>query len=167
MKRVFNKIVIMLTSMIFYMILAGAVTELTIATGLAISSIVTAIFDGIVIQRILSPKDIIRIIYAVEYLLRFIVVEIAGHIKVTKIIMSRRMSVNPAVVWIPLELKSDYAISAIALTITNTPGTIAVDFDRGKGVLYVHWLIAKRKSTAEIKKEIVGRFEELAKKVFD
>ncbi|MEM1645539.1 MAG: Na+/H+ antiporter subunit E [Ignisphaera sp.] len=167
MKRIFNKIVIMLTSMIFYIVFAGSVTELTIATGLVISSIVAAIFDGIVIQRIFLPKDIIRIVYAAEYLLRFIVAEIVEHIKVAKIIMSKRINVNPAVVEIPLELKSEYAISAIALTITNTPGTIAIDFDRNRCILYVHWLIAKSKSIAEIKEEVVGRFEELAKKIFD
>lgn len=167
MKRILNKIAIMLTSMIFYIVFAGTVTELTIATGLVTSSIVTAIFDNIVIRRTLSPKDIIRIAYAIEYLLRFIVAEIVEHIKVAKVIMSRRINVNPAVIEIPLELKSDYAISAVALTITNTPGTIAVDFDRSKGVLYVHWLIAKSKSIDEIKEEIVGKFEELAKKIFD
>lgn len=167
MKRMFNKIAVALISMVFYIIFAGTVTELTIATGLLVSFTIALIFDSMVIQRALSPKDAIRIVYAVEYLLRFIVAEIVEHIKVTKIIISRRINVNPAVIEIPLELKSDYAISALALTITNTPGTIAVDFDRGRGVMHVHWLTAKHKSIEEIKKEVVGKFEDLAKKVFD
>ncbi|MEM2297448.1 MAG: Na+/H+ antiporter subunit E, partial [Ignisphaera sp.] len=145
MKRILNKVAVALISMVFYIVFAGTLTELTIATGLVVSIIAAVAFEGMVIRRTFTLRDVTRMAYAVKYLIRFIVAEIIEHIEVAKIIISRRISVNPAVVEVPLDLKSDYAVTAVALTITNTPGTIAVDFDRARGVLYVHWLVAKHK----------------------
>ncbi|MEM1664456.1 MAG: Na+/H+ antiporter subunit E [Zestosphaera sp.] len=167
MKRMFNKIIIMITSFILYTMFTGILTELTIVAGLAISLIIAVAFDGIIIKRKLFPRDVGRLIYVFEYLYHFIAVEITDHLKIAKVILSRSISVNPDIVEVPLELNSDYGVSIVALTITNTPGTIAVDFDKDRSTLYVHWLTAKHGSVEEIKKEIIGEFEMLAKKIFE
>lgn len=166
MKRLFNKLIITLISMSFYMLFTGIATELTILTGFMISIAISLVFDGFLIRGEIRPKDMVKVVYLLKYILLFIVVELKEHLKIAKIVLKGDSSVNPEVVVIPLDLETDYGISLLALTITNTPGTIAIHIDKTKKSLYVHWLTAKAGDTTEIKRELVGGFEDLAKKIF-
>lgn len=49
-------------------------------------------------------------------------------------------SLRPAYVQVPLELRDEYGIVALASIITLTPGTISAQFDADRGTLHVHAL---------------------------
>lgn len=48
--------------------------------------------------------------------------------------------INPGIVKISPDLKSDAAITLLANSITLTPGTLTVDVDEKKNDLYIHWI---------------------------
>jgi len=51
--------------------------------------------------------------------------------------------INPGIVKISPNLKTDLGITMLANSITLTPGTLSVDIDEEKNDLYIHWLNVK------------------------
>lgn len=51
-----------------------------------------------------------------------------------------KKAVRPAIVAVPISLKSDAEITLLANLVTLTPGTLSVDLSPDKSVLYVHAL---------------------------
>lgn len=148
----------------FYIVFTGLLNELTLMSG-----IIVALAIAIVIEKLNLIKSPVNIwglrkaIYVFKYLLYFITSEAVEHLRVAKLILSRRLSVNPVVVEMPTGVRSDLALTIIALTITNIPGTIAVDVDKERGLLYVHLLNCRILSIEEVKRRVLGDLEELVK----
>lgn len=54
--------------------------------------------------------------------------------------------INPGIVRISPNLKTDLGITMLANSITLTPGTLSVDIDEEKNDLFVHWINVKSKA---------------------
>ena len=54
--------------------------------------------------------------------------------------------INPGIVKISPDLKTDLGITMLANSITLTPGTLTVDIDEGKNDLYIHWINVKKEA---------------------
>jgi len=54
--------------------------------------------------------------------------------------------INPGIVKISPELKTDMGITMLANSITLTPGTLSVDIDEDKNDLYIHWINVKKEA---------------------
>ena len=78
-----------------------------------------------------------------------------------------KVPINPGIVKLKTELRSNTAITFLANSITLTPGTLTVDVDRENGYLYVHWIDVKDKRMEEATRIIVGRFEHILKRIFE
>ncbi|MCA9980801.1 MAG: Na+/H+ antiporter subunit E [Anaerolineales bacterium] len=50
---------------------------------------------------------------------------------------------NPGVIAVPLDLRSDAQITLLANVITLTPGTLSLDVSTDKKVIYVHSIVVK------------------------
>lgn len=74
---------------------------------------------------------------------------------------------NPGIVKIKTKLKSDTALTFLANSITLTPGTLTVDVDKDKGVLYVHWIDVKTQDREEAAQIIAERFERILRRIFE
>ena len=77
------------------------------------------------------------------------------------------LPISPGIVEVTTSLKSDTALTFLANSITLTPGTLSVDVDRDRGLLYVHWIDVKSQDREEATKKIVERFEKILKRIFD
>ena len=75
------------------------------------------------------------------------------------------MPIKPGIVKVKLTLKSNFARTMLANSITMTPGTIAVDIVGDE--LFVHWIYVSSENPEEYGKLISGRFEKFIKKAFD
>ena len=51
--------------------------------------------------------------------------------------------INPGIVKISPDLKTDLGVTLLANSITLTPGTLSVDIDEEKNELYIHWINVK------------------------
>jgi multisubunit Na+/H+ antiporter MnhE subunit len=91
-------------------------------------------------------------------LLRDFVKEVVmANLQVAWIIVQPRMPIRPAFIVLPLALRDDLQITALAGMITLTPGTLTVDVAPDRSALYVHCLAAADPDA--VRAQIKRRFE--------
>jgi len=76
--------------------------------------------------------------------------------------------INPGIVKISPNLKTDLGITMLANSITLTPGTLSVDIDEDKNELYVHWINVKKKALDKKPvdcKQVCGKFPEWVRRI--
>lgn len=76
--------------------------------------------------------------------------------------------INPGIVKISPNLKTDLGITMLANSITLTPGTLSVDIDEGSNDLYIHWINVKDealKKTPVDCKYICGSFDKWVRRI--
>jgi len=78
--------------------------------------------------------------------------------------------INPGIVRISPDLKTDLGVTMLANSITLTPGTLSVDVDEDKNDLYVHWINVKKKALEKKPvdcKYVCGKFPEWVRRIFE
>ncbi len=77
--------------------------------------------------------------------------------------------VNPGIVKVPVDLKSEYGRAALANAITLTPGTITLDIaeEDGQAYYYIHWIDVTKPSGKEAGDAIKGALERGLKGVWE
>jgi multicomponent Na+:H+ antiporter subunit E len=63
---------------------------------------------------------------------------IKANIMVAKIVLQPKIDIKPGIIAVPIRTKTDAGITALANTITLTPGTLTIDVSNDRSVLYVH-----------------------------
>ena len=158
-------IVLLLLLLTIYIVFTGSTSLYTVATGVIASIITFALFHRYTVKNPHKLLDVKRLGYLIAYLIEFIKAEIQCHIDVIKRIITGEIS--PGIVKVPYDLRSDYAVTLTACSITNTPGTVVVDIDENEKAYYVHWIYVATTKREEIRKQISYTFEKYAKKIFD
>jgi multicomponent Na+:H+ antiporter subunit E len=113
-------------------------------------------------QKVFNPK---RWIYLIIYAPFFMYYVIKANIDVAYRVIHPRLPINPGIVKIKTDLKSEIAQTMLANSITLTPGTLSVDIK--DGYMYIHWLDVKSEDIEEASKLIARRFERILKEIFD
>ena len=77
--------------------------------------------------------------------------------------------INPGIVKVPVDLKSDYGQAALANSITLTPGTITMDIteEEGQTYYYIHWIDVTAPSGKEAGQAIKGTLEKGLRRVWE
>jgi len=57
--------------------------------------------------------------------------------------------INPGIVKIKSDLKTDLGVTMLANSITLTPGTLSVDIDEDTNDLYIHWINVKKEALSK------------------
>ena len=80
-----------------------------------------------------------------------------------------KMPIKPGIVKIKTNLKTDSGITALANSITLTPGTLTVDLTRQgeDNFLYVHWINVKSSDIEQATEFIARRFEWFLMRIFE
>lgn len=76
--------------------------------------------------------------------------------------------INPGIVKISPDLKTDLGITLLANSITLTPGTLSVDIDEDKNDLYIHWINVKKEALQKKPvdcKFVCGNFEKWVRRI--
>jgi multicomponent Na+:H+ antiporter subunit E len=81
-------------------------------------------------------------------------------------IVHPKRPINPGIVKVKTSLKSVTARTALANSITLTPGTLTVDM-KDDGILYIHCINLKETDIDTVTKRIVVPFEKILAKVFE
>ncbi len=135
--------------------------------GLASAFLVSVLFIGIFTRSPRKFFDPRRWFWVLVYIPVFVYYMIRANLQVVYLALHPKMPISPGIVRVRTGLKSDSGITALANSITLTPGTFTLDLDRDKGVLYVHWLKVKTVDEEEATKEIPGRFEKFLRRIFE
>lgn len=95
---------------------------------------------GLYIMRPFLPGGfyLIPFLKVIRLLFIFIVELLKANISVLKIVMARKIDIQPAFFVYPTELRKDWEISLLSLLITLTPGTVVVAVSDDKSKLYIH-----------------------------
>ena len=112
--------------------------------------------------------DPLRLLRAVPYMalygVAFLRELVLANVDVAYRVLSPSMPIEPAVIELPLRVRTDVAITTIANSITLTPGTLTMDYDADTNALYVH-AIEGRDPAAVVRP--IRRWEDYALVIFD
>lgn len=88
---------------------------------------------------------------------------VKANLRVAKTVLSPRLALRPAVVSVPLDLRSENSITLLSNLITLTPGTLSLDVSSDRSILFVHvlWLEDADKFREELKNGYERRIKEL------
>lgn len=88
--------------------------------------------------------------------------ELAVSVKdVLVMVLDPRIPIRSAIVAVPLDVKSDAAITLVANMITLTPGTTSLHVSEDKSTLYVHVMNVSDESVRAIKEGFEARVREV------
>lgn len=138
----------------------------TTVVGMVAAALVTLVFgDTLVLHpsKLLCPA---RYFWFLLYLPVFVYYCIVANLQVMYLVLHPDLPIRPGVVKVKTRLKSKTARTALANSITLTPGTLTVDVT-DDGYLYVHWLVVESAEMRAATHEIVERFEGWLEKIFE
>ena len=107
-----------------------------------------------------------RIAYALAYIPHYLWAEIKAHANVIYRILHPKMPIKPGIVKIPTSLQTDFGITALANSITMTPGTLSVDVREEEKNLYIHWINVESPESAKAADKISSGFEKYLGRIF-
>lgn len=168
MKRLLKAFPIILFSFLLYLLYSGSIKIYDVITGVIISIAIGVIMAPIVIENWRKCFDIHRFYHLIKYIIvYFLIYEVKAHLDVIRIGLSPSMPIRPGIVRVPIQSRSGYALTLISLSITNTPGTIVIDVDENKNILYVNWIYVTTVKPEEVYREVAEGFDIYAKRIFD
>jgi len=163
-----SRIILFITAFFLWCLLSWVPDWQHVLVGVFIAALVAFITGDLFIQRPHVLKHPMRYFYFIFWYLPVFLWEVVkANIDVAYRVIHPKLPIKPGIVKITTALKSDTALTFLANSITLTPGTLSVDIDTEKAVLYVHWISVKTKDTETATKIIVERFERILKKIFD
>ncbi|MHC4124650.1 MAG: Na+/H+ antiporter subunit E [Planctomycetota bacterium] len=136
-----------------------------------ISGLVAAVIVAFLFREV-SPKEYhisispIRLFWFLVYIPVFFYYIIMANFDVVYRTLHPKLPISPGIVKIKTTLKTDTAITALANSITLTPGTLTVDLTED-GFLYIHWINVKATDTAGATELIARKFEWFLARIFE
>jgi len=115
------------------------------------------------IRKVYSPR---RWFWFLVYIPVFFYYCIKANLDVLYRIIHPEMPIKPGIVKIKTNLRSPAALTALANSITLTPGTMTVDIT-DDGYLYIHWIYVHSTNMKEATEIIARRFETFIGRIFE
>jgi multicomponent Na+:H+ antiporter subunit E len=94
---------------------------------------------------------------ALAFLAFFVREVVVSALRVARDVLAVRPRMRPAIVRVPLDVRTDGQIALLAILITLTPGTLALDVSEDRRTLFVHAMFAA--DADAVRDEIKGGFE--------
>jgi len=166
-----RRLVYFILSFIIWVILTwpfveGKIDIQVVIAGVIASAIVAVLFHEILPKEhrvFISP---VRVFWALVYIPVFFYYVLKANFDVVYRALHPKMPIKPGIVKIKTNLKTDSGITALANSITLTPGTLTVDLT-DDGYLYIHWINVKSDDVEQATKHIAQRFEWFLQKIFE
>jgi multicomponent Na+:H+ antiporter subunit E len=144
----------------------GRIDVQVVIAGLIASAVVAILFHEMLPKEhhiFISP---VRVFWLALYVPVFLYYLVKANLDVMYRALHPQMPIKPGIVKIKTNLKTDSAITALANSITLTPGTMVVDLS-SDGFLYVHWIYVKSDDVEKATKHISETFEWFIKRIFE
>jgi multicomponent Na+:H+ antiporter subunit E len=158
-------ITVFILSLIFWMLLTFSLTIPNIIVGTIAALLTTLLFGRYFfdnVHKFLHPQ---RYFWLLLYLIIFIWECIKANFDVAYRVLHPAMPIKPGIVKVKTELKSDFARTILANSVTMTPGTITVDIIGD--YLYIHWIYIQSDDPEVYTRIIISKFEKYIKKIFE
>lgn len=152
-----------ITLLLVYLLLAGFQVDEVI-----LGSILSAVLTVILIKHVnfkidkFFPIRLVKFVFI--YIPVFIYKLVLANLDVARRVLSPKIPLNPGIVKVKTDIKSDLGKLTLANSITLTPGTLSIDVE--DDTVYVHAIDVKGKNKAENSKSIAGSFEKILGGIF-
>jgi len=136
-----------------------------------LAGVVVALFVALVMREIVRV-NLIRMLklrswfWAFVYQFVFSYYAIKGGLDVVYRVLHPSMPIRPGIIKIKSELTTDTGRTALANSITLTPGTLTMEVT-DDGVFYVHWLNVTTLDEEAAAEQVLRRFEWYIKRIFE
>lgn len=147
-------------------IVDGQVNWQVVIAGVIAAAIVSLLFHEILPKEhhvFISP---VRIFWFLLYIPVFFYYVMIANLDVVYRALHPKMPIKPGIVKIKTKLKTESGITALANSITLTPGTLTVDLT-DDGYMYIHWINVKSDDVEQASKDIASKFEWFLEKIFE
>lgn len=144
----------------------GKIDAELIAVGLIVSAVVAILFHKMLPKEYRIFISPVRVFWLLVYIPVFFYYVITANLDVVYRALHPKMPIHPGIVKVKTNLKSEAGITALANSITLTPGTLTVDLT-DDGYLYVHWINVKSDDVEQATNFIARRFEWFLQKIFE
>ena len=152
----------------------GRVDWQVVIAGLIASAVVAVLFHEILPKEYRIFISPVRMFWVLVYLPVFFYYVLKANLDVVYRALHPKMPIKPGIVKIKTILKTEAGITALANSITLTPGTLTVDLTDDGGdpasretFLYIHWINVKSEDVEEATRYIAQRFEWFLKRIFE
>jgi len=170
-----RRLIYFVLALVIWLLLTWPVAEvdgkLKVDIQVVIAGVIVSFLVAILFHEIL-PKEYrvfispVRVFWLIVYIPVFFYYVIIANFDVVYRALHPKMPIKPGIVKIKTELKSESGITALANSITLTPGTLTVDLT-DDGYLYIHWINVKSDDIEQATELIAKRFEWFLKKIFE
>jgi multicomponent Na+:H+ antiporter subunit E len=109
----------------------------------------------------------IRVLKGLELLLYFLKELLLSNVRVAKDVLSLRPRIRPVILAVPIDLKTDFAITLLGSLVSLTPGTISLDVSDDRRLLFVHSLYFDGDDREAFVASIKNGFERRIREVFE
>ena len=117
-----------------WMLLWGQFTMLAFVTGIVVAVFVTRVFR-------LPTIDLggrLNVWYALVFIVRFLGAVVIGSLGVTIQVWNFRRQPGAAIMGVPLRYADDLIMTHVSVTASLIPGSLVVDTDRVRRIIYLH-----------------------------
>ncbi len=163
---------LLITGEIVKLFTAGTPVSAQILIAGAIISVLVSLFAArfFIHEKAFYLFNPIRLITLLFYSLVIFMWELTkANVDVALRALSIKPRVNPGIVKVETDLKSEYAQAMLANSITLTPGTITMDVaeENGKTCYYIHWIDVAAEDVAEAGSSIKGTLEKWIRRIWE
>lgn len=168
-----KKLVLFATSFLLWVLLvwpfnpaSGAVRVQDVWVGLAVAALVALVMRELSVERYGRWLNPVRYCWALAYLFVFVYEVIKANVDVAYRVLHPALPINPGIVKVRTRLRTPEGRTALANSITLTPGTMTVDVT-DDGFLYIHWINVRATDMEEASRRIIGRFEWFIERILE
>ena len=139
-----------------WMLLWGQFTVLSFLTGLAVAVVVTRVFR-------LPPVELsgrVNLWWGLVFGLEFVLSLVRGSLTVAWQVLDLRRQPGTAIIAVPLVTDDDLIMTHVGVTASLIPGSLIVDIDRDRRILYLHVIGVRDASQVEAQRRSVQHWEE-------
>ena len=157
-----------LVALAAWCLLSWSVSPQHLIVGAVVSLIVAIAVGDLFVSRphlMTHPIRYLNLVFVYAPLLAWECVK--ANFDVAYRVLNPALPVRPGIVRIATSLRSETGLTFLANSITLTPGTMTVDLDPEKGLLYIHWINVTSEDPKERAHRIAGRFEPVLRRIFE
>ncbi|WP_345801039.1 Na+/H+ antiporter subunit E [Microbacterium sp. AZCO] len=139
-----------------WMLLWGQFTIVAFVTGVVAAVVVTRIFR-------LPPVELsgrVNLWWGLVFVLEFLVALVRGSLTVAWQVVDPRRLPGTAIIAVPLRIDDDLIMTHTAVTASLIPGSLIVDADRDRRILYLHVIGVRNAADVEKQRASVLHWEE-------
>ncbi|MBD3271021.1 MAG: cation:proton antiporter [Elusimicrobia bacterium] len=163
-----NKIILFFVAFIVWILLNWPPDWQHAITGAVVAVLIMLLIGNMFTTPVEIMHHPMRYMYFIFYYVPVFLWEVfKANVDVAYRVGHPSLPIKPGIVKVKTSLKSPTALTFLANSITLTPGTMTVDIDEEKGVLYVHWINVTTQDETEATRQVVERFEKILEKIFE